>query len=72
MEIFVFKSNVNSQSELKKLLGLFSKEKEIDEWSVDFEDTDKVLRIVAKKGMTKKKVIEMVNSVGHQCQELED
>ncbi len=50
-------------------MRLFLNETAIDDWSIDFEDIDQVLRIVARSGITKNKVVELVNSVGYQCED---
>lgn len=46
MNIFIFKSNINCDCKKIRLSECLSKIDEIEYWSVDMEDCDKVIRIV--------------------------
>ena len=43
--ILVFKTNVNTLEQIKKINNILSGQTEIKKWNIDMEDCDKVLRI---------------------------
>lgn len=70
MDVLVFKTNIRSEADklhVKKTLDNIS---EIEEWSVDCEDIDCVLRVVSHT-LNTEKVIELIKNTGFDCLELE-
>lgn len=67
--IHVFKTNIKNidpNCDMHKTLNSHS---DIQQWSIDHEDVDCVLRIVS--GVLKPEtIIGMINQFGHECQEL--
>ena len=66
--ILVFKTNINKQNENK--LAQFLNKPEVLKWNIDFEDCDKVLRIVTKS-LTCEEIILAAKQKGITCAELE-
>lgn len=68
--IFVFRTNINTLNDKLLIKEVLSEHEEIEEWSVDLQDCDKVLRIVSPT-ITASSVIALVNQTGYDCHELE-
>lgn len=69
--IHIFRSNINTESDLETLHRYFVDYPGIHKWSVDLEDIDKVLRIESSKNVTASTIIEGVIGLGYFCEELE-
>lgn len=67
--IMVFKTNLNTPSDLLQIKALFSQMPGVDDWSVDLEDVDRVLRVVSHK-LDHQRVIECLVKLGFHCCEL--
>jgi hypothetical protein len=70
MEVYVFKTDVNSKKAVKQLsdsLDLITLN--LGKWNFDLEDCDKILRIESKENISKQ-TIALLNSNGHKCDEL--
>lgn len=66
--IQIFKTNI--QADDKMLLKVFlDNNSAIEEWSVDCEDIDCVLRVVSYE-LSADEIIKLVNEAGFECQEL--
>lgn len=67
--LYIFKTDIKDMCPNCEVHKTLSKHSEIQEWSVDTEDTDCVLR-VASATLTPLQIIELLNLLGHQCKEL--
>jgi len=70
MEIFVFKTNISCKKDFKMISALMDQIRIVN-WNVDFEDIDRVLRIVTET-VQPKEVIQLMKSKGFHCEELPD
>jgi hypothetical protein len=70
MKILVFKTDVTSKKKAGKVGSLLSSVPTIKQWSVDLDDCDKVLRIVATK-LKPDFVESLLNAAGFKCQVLD-
>jgi cell fate (sporulation/competence/biofilm development) regulator YmcA (YheA/YmcA/DUF963 family) len=66
----VFRTNVGTHEEKLRIKNLLGGHPLIDEWSVDTEDVDRVLRVVSRE-LSASSIIELVTSGGFDCHELE-
>jgi hypothetical protein len=71
IEVLIFKTNINSDTELTKISKVLNDQFNILEWTIDREDIDKVLRIESI-GLKSKSVIEIITMEGFHCEELPD
>ncbi|MEO6830988.1 MAG: hypothetical protein ABI378_02035 [Chitinophagaceae bacterium] len=71
MNIFVFKTDIESEYDIEELDELLSEQETILRWNVDREDVDKILRIesTADNGSSLAKA---VSDAGYFCEELAD
>ncbi|MCV9386429.1 hypothetical protein [Reichenbachiella ulvae] len=69
--VLVFKTNIQTHQRAKSLRPLLNNHPTILDWSVDTEDVDKVLRVVAKQSLKEREVISLVVNQGFFCEELE-
>jgi cell fate (sporulation/competence/biofilm development) regulator YmcA (YheA/YmcA/DUF963 family) len=70
MEVLVFKTNVTSKRKLSKVSALLTSFPAIQQWNVDLEDCDKVLRIVATD-LHPNSVESLLHTAGFHCKELD-
>ncbi len=68
--IWVFKTNIKTNEDLLRVNDDLSGHQHIQEWSVDMEDVDCVLRVVASH-IGAHDIISIINHAGFNCQELE-
>jgi len=68
--IQVFKTNIKTEGDKQRVKTLFNNKPDIEEWSVDCDDIDCVLRIVSYT-LGPEEIITLINQTGFQCQELE-
>lgn len=69
--ILIFKTNVRSRKDLKKLSRCIEEDQRLKSWNVDMEDIDKVLRVVASD-ISIDDVILLLQKAGFSCEELQD
>lgn len=69
--ILIFKTNVRSRKDLKKLAKCIEEDQRLISWNLDIEDIDKVLRIVASD-ISAVEVIYLLKKAGFSCEELQD
>ena len=69
-EIFVFKTNIKSEPDHLRVKEIFDANPAIDQWNVDREDVDCVLRIVSHQ-VRPDDIIQLLTDTGYECQELE-
>ncbi|MCV9927146.1 hypothetical protein OIU83_05760 [Flavobacterium sp. LS1R49] len=68
-KIYIFKTNIAQLCTDCKVTKTLGNHADILQWSVDTEDIDCVLRIVSET-LTAATIINIINSLGHECQEL--
>jgi hypothetical protein len=67
--IHIFKTNITNIDPACEMHKTLNSHSDIQEWSIDHEDVDCVLRVVS--GVLKPEtIIGMINEFGHECQEL--
>jgi hypothetical protein len=68
-EILVFKTNASVHNDLPALSRLLRNKQGIKSWNFDFDDCDKVFRLVSV-GITREEVIKLLSSVDILASEL--
>jgi hypothetical protein len=68
--IYVFKTSIKSRSQLRKLKPQIDRILPNGKWNLDFQDSDKILRIDSEQvvGLT---LIDLLKSHNVHCEELE-
>lgn len=72
MQVLVFKTNINDMERLRHVRPMFVNHPKVKEWSVDLEDCDHVLRVVAKPSLQEGSIIYLINACGYYCETLTD
>jgi len=67
--ILLFKTNCKSFADKQALQCLLSRQRGIEEWNLDLDDCDCVLRIITYT-INHTQIIELLNQGGYQCCEL--
>ena len=67
--IHLFKTNIRTNEDKIKICPLLNNRDEVEEWHIDQEDEDCVLRIVSYS-LEKHAIISLVNTKGYLCVEL--
>jgi hypothetical protein len=67
--IHVFKTNITTVDPACPLRKTLDDHSDIQQWSIDHEDVDCVLRVVSSV-LKPETIIGMINEFGHECQEL--
>ena len=70
-DILIFKTNIQTQGDLETLQSVLDRHRHIHNWSIDFDDDDRVFRIISS-GIDHSNIIEMVKLNGYHCEELKD
>ncbi len=68
--ILVFKTNIHTEADKKRVSEFFVHQTLVEDWNVDMDDIDRVLRIVSYE-LRPGDVVEMITGLGYQCAELE-
>ena len=68
-QLFIFKTNIKDLCPHCAVQRTLDRHSEIQQWSFDPDDIDRVLRIFTAT-LTKEKIITLINQLGHECQEL--
>lgn len=66
--ILLFKTTIRTEAD-KRFIGKVMETEKIDQWTVDLQDIDCVLRIVSPT-LKMQEVIELMVQNGYQCEEL--
>ncbi|ACU05647.1 hypothetical protein [Pedobacter heparinus] len=66
--ILLFKTDIRTEGD-KRYIGKIMEEYQIDQWTVDLQDIDCVLRIVSPT-LKREEVIKLVAQNGYHCEEL--
>ena len=68
--ILVFKTDIKTEEDKLLIKNFLDKTSAIDEWSVDCDDVDCVLRVVSYT-LSSEQIVQLITKMGFQCQELE-
>ncbi len=72
MEILVFVTNVADLKAVSKIKPLLTAMPAIEDWNVDLDDCDRILRIVSNDHLCPRKVEATLQTAGFDCYELGD
>ncbi|MEN2413648.1 hypothetical protein [Flavobacterium mesophilum] len=67
--IHIFKTNIGTINSSSIAHQILSNHPQIQEWSIDCEDVDCVLRVVSET-LKPEEIIKLIRDFGHACQEL--
>lgn len=70
MNVLIFATNIKTETSKNKIAAFFNGNKAIQQWSIDQEDIDCVLRIISEK-LNAGQIIEMMNFLNFDCKELQ-
>ena len=70
MQVLVLKTNLKSKAEVEKIKPIFNLHPSINNWNVDSDDIDNVLRIESQHELKEFKVISLLNQYGIQGESL--
>ena len=68
MEVYVYKTNITNKKMVDALESVLSQQNEINQWTVDTEDCDKVLRIVSNEVFPEEHYMKIVHREGIECE----
>lgn len=68
--ILVFRTNINTETDKLRVREFLSGQLLVEDWSVDMDDIDRVLRVVSHD-LHPEDVVGLLNTIGYQCQELQ-
>jgi len=71
IRIHIFKTNIETNTDVNFIKILLNSDPKINQWSIDLEDIDRVLRIEANKSLNKQDIIDKIKYKGFICRELE-
>ncbi len=69
--IYVFKTSLNSKSQVKKIKSAIDRLLPNAKWNVDLEDCDKILRIDDNRENIQSEIIHLLKSCHFTCEELD-
>lgn len=69
--ILIFKTNINTAGDVSILKPTLDLHSQIEAWSVDLEDDDRVLRVISRN-MNHDSITDMIKMNGYKCEELKD
>ncbi|RVU01514.1 hypothetical protein EOD41_05985 [Mucilaginibacter limnophilus] len=67
--VLVFKTSILTEADRHNVTCVLDEHESIEQWHVDLDDCDKVLRVVTN-GLSAPYIIELVNQKGYLCVEL--
>lgn len=70
--LHIFRTDIKTKKKVKSIKPVLDNIPNIQEWSIDLEDTDNVLRVEARNNLTANEVILLIKTYGFYCEELED
>lgn len=71
MNVYVFKTDINSALLIELVKPLINSYKDILDWSIDIEDIDNVLRVVSVELM-ENDIVQIIKTKGFICEALPD
>jgi len=72
MKLLILKTDIRTKRQLNQVKPVFRKMKDISKWTIDMDDTDRVLRLETKIDYQEADMIELLQSQGINCEELPD
>lgn len=72
MEVLVFKTDVKSRKRVDQFAWVLNQHPDVQDWNVDLQDVDKVLRVEAADTLSEGDVIDLVKTFGIRCEVLSD
>ena len=72
MEVLVFQTNIRTRKDVAAVSEALGTCGFISRWTVDTDDCDRVLRVVAQEVEFEKMVQETVQAAGFECNEMPD
>ena len=70
MKLLIYKTNIKTLNRLKKVQSFLNNHPVIQRWSIDLEDIDKVLKIVAATKTAEPEILQWLGQRGIYCEEL--
>jgi len=68
-QLFIFKTDIAELCANCEVYKALNKHAGVQEWSIDTDDVDRVLRVESAT-LSALEIISIINSLGHDCQEL--
>jgi Ca2+-binding EF-hand superfamily protein len=72
MQVVVLKSDIDTLNRIQQLAPIFELNKVFDNWNVDLEDIDKILRIECRYNISEDEVIQMLKPYDIQLAKISD
>jgi len=72
MKYVILRTDVETERMVRTLQPVLSSRKGLYDWTVDIEDKDNVLRIVADDKVEESDIIHLLNQSGYLCEALPD
>ena len=69
-QILIFKTNIQTPTDKHRVQHLLDSHSNIDQWNIDQQDVDCVLRVISES-LTPEQIIELITNHGFHCAELE-
>ncbi len=70
-QILIFRSNIHTEADRHSIKQALDFHPHIDDWTVDIDDKDKVLRVISAR-LGHKEIVDFVQLHGYSCEELTD
>lgn len=71
LHLLIFKTNINCPEKVNQVNALLGKHSEVNSWSVDMEDVDKVLRIQCNGSLSEREMILLLEQENILCEDLD-
>jgi hypothetical protein len=68
--ILVFATNIKTENDRQKISAVLNQHSEIQQWNIDQEDIDCVLRIVSNT-LSEEQIIQLIDNQNFECTALE-
>ena len=72
MKLLILKTDIKTKKKVKAVRSVFNNHPVINNWSIDLQDIDHVLRIEAQDDLTEKDIIRLAKANGFYCDVLPD
>jgi hypothetical protein len=69
--ILIFKTNIATTTDRSKIAPVLDRQQHVVSWTVDMEDVDCVLRVVANEPVLEE-ITALISANGYACTELDD
>lgn len=64
--ILLFKTSISNEEEKQFLYALLDHQSGVEQWNIDLDDEDKVLRIISFR-LSHQHIIDLIVAQGHDC-----